>query len=182
MKICDHSSKLKEIDYKDPRLEPNLRISRFWKAMQIDYIRLDHHLLTALCDRWRPETNTFHMRVGEMTVTLADVHFLFGLKGDGRPVCVQNLDIDYIELAHDLLGIFPPREAVKSKSDLSMTWFKSEFSEPLPEGATDLDILRRTRAVILYFLSCRLFPDHSKGRLSLKFLPFLDDLADCGYH
>ena len=33
-------------------------------------VKLDRSLLTALVDRWRPETNTFHLPCGEMTPTL----------------------------------------------------------------------------------------------------------------
>ena len=39
----------------------------------------DHSLLSALVDRWRQETHTFHFRWGEMTVTLQDVACLLGL-------------------------------------------------------------------------------------------------------
>jgi len=35
--------------------------------------------LTALVDRWRPETHTFHLPVGEMTITLEDVAMILGL-------------------------------------------------------------------------------------------------------
>src|SRR3954463_6537940 len=34
--------------------------------------------ITALVDRWRTETHTFHLRVGEMTVTLQDVAMILG--------------------------------------------------------------------------------------------------------
>ncbi|KAK1697930.1 hypothetical protein QYE76_014627 [Lolium multiflorum] len=35
--------------------------------------------LTALVDRWRPETHTFHLRAGEMAPTLQDVSMILGL-------------------------------------------------------------------------------------------------------
>lgn len=81
IKKIDHSSKLNKIDFEDPRLEQNIRMAGFRKAMQVDYIVLNHHLITTLCDRWRPETNIFHFRVEEMTVTLVNVYF-FGLGMD----------------------------------------------------------------------------------------------------
>ena len=39
-------------------------------------VQLDRSLLTALVDRWRPETHTFHLPCGEMTPTLQDVAYL----------------------------------------------------------------------------------------------------------
>ena len=42
-------------------------------------LQTDKKLITALVERWRPETNTFHMRPGELTVTLEDVGYILGL-------------------------------------------------------------------------------------------------------
>ncbi|KAK1631505.1 hypothetical protein QYE76_005820 [Lolium multiflorum] len=41
--------------------------------------------LTALVDRWRPETHTFHLRAGEMAPTLQDVSMILGLPIQGEP-------------------------------------------------------------------------------------------------
>src|SRR6266542_6103675 len=43
----------------------------------------DRSLLSALVDRWRPETHTFHLPFSEMTVTLEDVAMLTGLSIPG---------------------------------------------------------------------------------------------------
>ncbi|CAN0908129.1 Serine/threonine-protein phosphatase 7 long form homolog [Linum grandiflorum] len=52
-------------------------------------------LCTALIDRWRPETNTFHMYHGEMTITLEDVAFITGLPVDGGAVFQEYPPRDY---------------------------------------------------------------------------------------
>ena len=48
--------------------------------------------MSALVERWRPETNTFFMRQGEMTVTLEDVGYILGLHVVGRPVFGDGID------------------------------------------------------------------------------------------
>jgi hypothetical protein len=42
-------------------------------------INIEKYLISALVEHWQPETNSFHLPVGEMTVTLQDVSFLWGL-------------------------------------------------------------------------------------------------------
>ena len=45
---------------------------------------LVHSALTALIDRWRPETHNFHIPCGEMTVTLEDWGMITGLPLEGH--------------------------------------------------------------------------------------------------
>ena len=49
-------------------------------------VKLDRSLLSALVDRWRPETHTFHLPCGEMAPTLQDVAMLLGLSISGDAV------------------------------------------------------------------------------------------------
>ncbi|CAN0920415.1 Protein MAIN-LIKE 2 [Linum grandiflorum] len=52
-------------------------------------------LCMALIDRWRPETNTFHMYHGEMTITLEDVAFITRLPVNGAAVIREYPAKDY---------------------------------------------------------------------------------------
>jgi mobile domain-containing protein len=68
----------------------------------------DHSLLTALVDRWRPETHTFHFRWGEMTVTLQDVACLLGLPIRGDAVGPTEAPNDWhLDLAARFAGVLP---------------------------------------------------------------------------
>ena len=48
--------------------------------------QLDRSLLSALVDRWKPETHTFHLPCGEMAPTLQDIAYLLGLPLVGTAV------------------------------------------------------------------------------------------------
>ncbi|RVW75039.1 Serine/threonine-protein phosphatase 7 long form-like [Vitis vinifera] len=64
----------------DSRLRPYIIRSGFYGVYRIGHITLDWGLITSLVERWRPETHTFHLPVGEMTITLQDVAVILGLR------------------------------------------------------------------------------------------------------
>ncbi|KAF6140148.1 hypothetical protein GIB67_028954 [Kingdonia uniflora] len=49
----------------------------------ISYKHYNTALITAFCELWHPETNTFYFKWGDMTITLEDVSRLIGLRVDG---------------------------------------------------------------------------------------------------
>ncbi|KAD5317911.1 hypothetical protein E3N88_17857 [Mikania micrantha] len=63
-----------------------INIAGFGGLIDCGYRNLDHGLLEALIERWRPETHTFHLPIGEATVTLEDVNVLWGLPIEGGVV------------------------------------------------------------------------------------------------
>ncbi|XP_048492828.2 protein MAIN-LIKE 1-like [Beta vulgaris subsp. vulgaris] len=52
-------------------------------------LEIDRPLLTALVERWRQETHTFHLTVGEATITLEDVAVILGLRVHGDLLLVE---------------------------------------------------------------------------------------------
>jgi hypothetical protein len=68
---------------------------------------LDLGLLTALVDRWRPETHTFHLQCGEMTVTLQDTAMILGLPVEGTAVTGEAVAA-WPAMVEAMLGIAPP--------------------------------------------------------------------------
>jgi len=62
---------------------PFLRQSGFYWIMKMGYLKINASLISALIERWRPETHAFHMRCREYTITLQDVSVLLGIRVDG---------------------------------------------------------------------------------------------------
>jgi hypothetical protein len=65
-------------------------------------------LLTALVDCWRPETHTFHLPSGEITVTLRDVQLILGLPIAGQAVTGEIDTENWASRMEQLLGVAPP--------------------------------------------------------------------------
>ncbi|CAN1321658.1 Protein MAIN-LIKE 2, partial [Linum perenne] len=95
----------------------------------------------ALLERWRPETNTFHLLQGEATITLEDVEVLTGLPTRGRPVSVGYDARAADVICQELLGATPPPSRFTGHQ-VKISWVKEQFDR-LPAGASaDVPTLR----------------------------------------
>ena len=144
-------------------------------------IRLDHHLITAFVERWRQETHTFHLTIGEATITLQDVSVLLGLPVDGQPIIRREhrLTVEHWQgLCAQLLGVAPPADQLDS-GRVRLAWLCDTF-DALPDGADEVIVQRHARAYILRLLGGVLMSDLSQTLVRLSVLPFLEDLDAAG--
>ncbi|KAF7021226.1 hypothetical protein CFC21_034211 [Triticum aestivum] len=137
---------------------------------------IDRALVSALVDRWRPETHTFHMPCGEITITLQDVAMILGLPISGHAVIVNKTE-SYIELYQRYLGKAPPSD--KSRPGLRVAWVRAEFNK-CPEDADEETIKHHARAYILSLVGGLLFPDASGDRYTVYPFPLIADLENIG--
>ncbi|KAK1614990.1 hypothetical protein QYE76_020507 [Lolium multiflorum] len=104
--------------------------------------------LTALVDRWRPETHTFHLRAGEMTPTLQDVSMILGLPIQGEPLYMNTASDGWRRQMEDLIGMAPPASEnpkERTPAGTPFSWIRTNFGELLPEGANEDSIKTYTR-------------------------------------
>lgn len=80
-----------------------LKRSGFYHLSFLKRVQLDHALLNALVERWLRETQTFHLRFGEIMVLLKDVAILTGLRVHGAPVTGPT-NCNWGQLCTQLLG------------------------------------------------------------------------------
>ncbi|KAL0311744.1 UNVERIFIED_CONTAM: Serine/threonine-protein phosphatase 7 long form [Sesamum radiatum] len=88
----------------------------FYGVYRCGRLVYDCHLITALVERWRPETHTFHFRLGEATITLEDVQIIWALPIDGLPVTGLDIERSTEEwqiYCREYLGFSPDEEAFK---------------------------------------------------------------------
>ncbi|KAK9998527.1 hypothetical protein SO802_018130 [Lithocarpus litseifolius] len=70
----------------DPRIAAYITDAGLDGLLRVPNIDIDHALITALVERWRPKTHTFHLPHGEMTITLHDMEVIMGVPVVGLPV------------------------------------------------------------------------------------------------
>nr|CAN62346.1 hypothetical protein VITISV_006921 [Vitis vinifera] len=123
-------------------------ISRFMQEWEMDP-RLRPYIIRSgflcLVERWCLETHTFHLPVGEMTITLQDVVVILGLRIHGLPI-IDTCDIDW-----------SPTSEIKG-SMISTLWLCHQFSHPLVDS-DDATLERYARAFILGLIGSTLFTD-----------------------
>ena len=69
---------------------------------------MDAPLLTTFVDRWRPETHSFHLPCGEVSITLQDVAMILGLPLEGIAVTGIIQTDGWRDMVEALIGIRPP--------------------------------------------------------------------------
>lgn len=94
---------------------------------------IDKSLLMALVDRWRPETHTFHLPCGEMTITLQDVSMLTGLPLAGQAIVLPDPPEDWRDDIVSRYACILPRYATGDTDDDEDKIF---FSEKETHGPT----------------------------------------------
>ncbi|MFQ6651706.1 hypothetical protein Gotur_023920, partial [Gossypium turneri] len=122
-----------------PLVENYLRETSFWHVATVGRgCKLDPKLISALIERWRPETHTFHLPCGECTITLADVNLQLGLPVDGHAVTGSVQSGDWGAVCYELLGTIP--ENING-GQIEMGWLRDTFPDS-DDDSTELERIR----------------------------------------
>ena len=160
------------------------------------YDNISHGLVCAMAERWHQETSSFHLPVGEMTITLDDVACLLGIPVAGRLNQEDDLDLDHgIELMVTHL-LFPVEDAVEQASNnsgafVTYTALKERYEhllnrcnhllgEDLPEEELSRIRPACVKAFLLLLLGYTLFTGKNRKIINLLWMLAIRDLANIG--
>ncbi|XP_073046468.1 serine/threonine-protein phosphatase 7 long form homolog [Primulina eburnea] len=152
----------------------------FYGVIQCGPIKYyDNHLLTAIVERWRRETHTFHLTVGEATITLQDVAIIWGLNIDGIPI--TGVDTAYNK--HTLqqrcatwLGFTPTSSQIKGAHLYLTTLLDHCLNNMVNDESTEEEVTQYSRCVALMIIGGCMFPDSEGAAVKLMYLQFLEDI------
>ncbi|XP_024630712.1 protein MAINTENANCE OF MERISTEMS-like [Medicago truncatula] len=171
-----------------------LRESGLHDLVYLGYATVPHAVLMTLCERWHPETSTFHMPLGEMTVILDDVACLTHLQIEGRMLThgkkmpkhegaallmrhlgVSQQEADKICGQEDGGYISYPRLRDLYTRYLGRANLLADTEDP--EELEELERVRTycVRCYLLYLVGCLLFGDRSNKRIELVYLTTMED-------
>ena len=159
---------------------PLLEEAGFLGVAKLAFFSSNHNLISALVERWRPETHTFHMPPGECTITLQDIAIQAGLRIDGRPV-IGPTSVDVHDVCERYLGVVPPDTACHG-SRIRMRWLEEQFGDLANHIENPIQFHRYVRAYILRLIGGVLFPDKSSTLVPLRYLPLLDNFTEAGQY
>ena len=147
----------------------------FIGALRESSRRSDRCALRALAERWVETTHTFHLPIGEMTLTPFDFHAITGIEFEGAPV---PFDASYWSPARHadvvrLLGFYPERRGTGS-SLFAYPLLMNHWLDRAPVDINEEDQL--IRCFVLYLLGCTLFSDGS-NTVSLSLLRSVENVA-----
>ncbi|RWR76671.1 serine/threonine-protein phosphatase 7 long form [Cinnamomum micranthum f. kanehirae] len=112
-----------------------VRMSGLYHLAQMRWIRIDHALITGLVERWRSETNTFHLPIGEATVTLEDVAYIYGLPINGPAVTGTTFpSANVADVCEELLGLRPQMGVDFNGISIKYTWLEQHFRIQADQG------------------------------------------------
>ena len=109
---------------------------------KVPNMEFDHALITALVERWRPKSHTFHLPHREMGITLQDIEVMLGIPVDGLPV-TRRTDLKWNEVCRDLLGHKPlpvipnSNKSTFARARIKYKWLDAQFAAPPATDAGD---------------------------------------------
>jgi len=162
------------------------------------YDNITHELVCVMVERWHEETSSFHLPVGEMTITLDDVACLLGI-----PVArwlIQGDDLDHdtgVELMVTHL-LFPVEDAVEQASNnscafVTYTALKERYKhllnrcnhlmgKDLSEEEEELSRIRLAcvKTFLLLLLGYTIFVGKNSKTINLMWMLVIRDLTEIG--
>ncbi|KAH1249250.1 Protein MAIN-LIKE 2 [Glycine max] len=166
LKLVSHGRKVTLIGRPVPEIEGLVAATGLSLLIDCSVITGDLGLISAFVEMWHSETSTFHLLVGELTITLDDVSSLLHLPITGALHSFHALSM---EEARFLLTELLEVSAKEARAETALT-----------RGAYARRWIVAARVYLLHLVGCTLFANTSATYVHVVHLDAFRDLAQSG--
>ncbi|KAL5138330.1 Protein MAIN-LIKE 1 [Glycine soja] len=141
----------------------------------------DRGLISAFVERWHKETSSFHLPVGEVTITLDDVASLLHLPIIGAFHTFEPLHVDEVVLMLvELLEVSGEEARIETTqchgAYVRLSWLRDIYQRRCQAGHWTV----AAHAYLLHLLGCILFANKSATHVHVVFLDAFRDFSQSG--
>ncbi|XP_028181265.1 protein MAIN-LIKE 1-like [Glycine soja] len=178
LKLSSHGRKVHGLGRPVPAIEGLIAGTGLSPLIACSVDTGDRGLLSAFVERWHRETSSFHLPVGELTITLDDVSSLLHLPVIGDFHAFEPLHVDdAVQMLVDLLMVSPESaraETVQCRGPyVRLQWVRDIYQRRCQTGHWTA----AARAYLLHLLGCTLFANKSATNVHVVYLEALRDLS-----
>ncbi|KAL5187609.1 Protein MAIN-LIKE 2 [Glycine soja] len=169
--LVSHGRKVDKFGRPAPEIEGMIVATGLSPLTRCSVTTTDPRLISAFVERWHRETSTFHLLVGELTITLDDMASLLHLPITGTLHTFESLvTSDTVVLLTELLEVSPEEARAEthqaSGPHVWLSWLRDVYEAP--------------RAYLLHLVGCTLFANKSATHVNVMHLEGFRDLAQTG--
>ncbi|KAL5124670.1 Protein MAIN-LIKE 1 [Glycine soja] len=181
LKLVSHGRKVTLIRRPVPEIEGLIGATGLSPLIDCSVVTGDPGLISAFVERWHSETSTFHLPVGELTITLDDVSSLFHLPITGALHSFHTLSTEEARfLLTELLEVC----AEEARAETTLTrgayirlgWVRDIYEMRCQTRRW----IVAARAYLLHLVDCTLFANKSATYVHVVHLDTFRDLGQSG--
>ncbi|KAH1241359.1 Protein MAIN-LIKE 2 [Glycine max] len=181
LKLVSHGRKVDKIGRPAPEIEGLVAGTGLSPLIRCSVITTDPRLISAFVERWHRETSTFHLLVGELTITLDDVASLLHLPITGVLHTFEPLvTLDAIRLMTELLEVSHEETTFEIRQDggphVRLGWLRDLYQS---QCRTRRWVVA-ARTYLLHMVGYTLFANKSSTHVHVVHLEAFKDLAQAG--
>ncbi|WVZ21388.1 hypothetical protein V8G54_008710 [Vigna mungo] len=166
LKLISHGIKVNKLGPCAEEIQHIVLNSSLMPLTQICYDYVDKGLLLGFIERWHFETSSFHLPVGEMTITLDDVSTLLHLPVLGQLCDLEELEFEEARTALvDLLGVDGGTAGAEMEdargTKVRLSWLRDIYVQRCRSQHWDY----AARAYLLHLVGCTIFANKSASSI-----------------
>ncbi|KAL5141294.1 Protein MAIN-LIKE 1 [Glycine soja] len=178
LKLSSHGRKVHSLGRPVPAIEGLIDGTGLSPLIACSVDTGDRGLLSVFVERWHRETSSFHLLVGELTITLDGISSLLHLPVIGDFHAFEPLHVDdVVHMPVDLLMVSlesARTETVQCRGPyVRLQWVRDIYQRRCQAGHWTV----AARAYLLHLLGCTLFANKSATNVHVVYLEALRDLS-----